>query len=161
LGANPALIGRAFALPQPYRVGEEDLKAFARAVGAANPAALDRDAANRLGYPGIVAVPTFAVKIAQLAEAAYVRQPVAGIDFSRVVHAHERLVHHRPLVAGDVLDAVTHVEDVATRSGLTLVTTRTEITAHGKTEPADDAANQLGPERVATVWSTLAVREPA
>ena len=46
---------------------------------------------------------TFAVVVAQRAEAAVVDDPETGIDFSRVVHGEEGFVLHRPVVAGDVL----------------------------------------------------------
>jgi hypothetical protein len=125
--------------------------------------------------------------VAQAAEALYIADPDAGIDFSRVVHASERFIHHRPIVAGDRLDAVAHVEAIASRAGLTQVTTRTELTLASSAGPMDDAAahrpaeaapavagdglaaSPLGPAdsasptggagAVATVWSTLAVRE--
>ena len=143
--ANPAFIGRTLASPSRYEVTSGALVAFANAVGASHPACRDVGAARALGYSGIVAAPTFAVVIAQAAEAAYVGDPESGIDFSRVVHASERFVHHRPIVAGDVLVSTLHVEDITSRTGLTFVTTRVEI--------ADDG----GP--VATVTSTLAIRE--
>ena len=34
-------------------------------------------------------------------ERAYITDPEAGIDFSRVVHGEQRFVHHRPITAGD------------------------------------------------------------
>ncbi len=70
------------------------------------------------------------------------------MDFSRVVHADERFTHHRPIVAGDVIETVIHVENIVQRAGISMVTTRAELT---------DADG----EPVATVRSTLAVREDA
>jgi acyl dehydratase len=84
--------------------------------------------------------------VAQAAEALYVADPHSGIDFTRVVHASERIVHHRPIYAGDILSAIVVVESISPRSALTMVTTRTEITA----SDGD----------VATVTSTLAIRGP-
>jgi acyl dehydratase len=62
-----------------------------------------------------------------------------------VVHADERFTHHRPIVAGDRLVTVLHVDAVTERAGLAMVTTRAEI------------AGEDG-EPVSTVVSTLAVR---
>jgi acyl dehydratase len=150
VAVNPDFLGRDFTLPEPYEVAVEDLRAFADAVGAQNPACRSRAAARALGHPGVVAAPTFAVKIAQRAESLYVSDPAAGIDFARVVHAEERFAHHRPIVDGDRLDATVWVEAINSRGALTTVTTRTEITAAA---PEADP-----PEPVATVWSTLAIR---
>ena len=143
--ADPAFVGRTYPPTPAYQVASTALAAFAEATGATHPACTDVDAAKALGYPDIVAPPTFAVVVAQAAEAQYVADPAAGIDFSRVVHADERFTHHRPIVAGDELVTVVHVESITERAGLALVTTRCEI------------ADSTG-EPVATVRSTLAVR---
>ena len=114
-------------------------------MAATHPAHHDVDAARGLGHPDVVAPPTFAVVIAQRAEAQLIEDPAAGIDFSRVVHAEERFTHHRPIHAGDELVTVLHVDSITERAGLAMVSTRCEIS---------DAAGQP----VATVRSTLAVR---
>lgn len=142
---NAAYAGRAYPPTAPYAVGREHLRDFARAVGATHPAHHDVDAARALGHPDVVAPPTFAVVVAQRAEAQLIADPEAGIDFSRVVHAEERFTHHRPIHAGDALVTVLHVDAVTERAGLAMVTTRCEISA------ADGAP-------VATVVCTLAVR---
>ena len=147
MGVDPAFVGRVYPPTAPYEVARTAIAAFAEATAAAHPAYTDADAARALGYPDVVAPPTFAVVVAQAAESQYVADPAAGIDFSRVVHADERFTHHRPIHAGDRLVTVLHVESVTERAGLSLVATRCEI--------ADDAGAP-----VATVRSTLAVRPP-
>ncbi|HQY32348.1 MaoC family dehydratase N-terminal domain-containing protein [Actinotalea sp.] len=137
--------GRTYPPTAPYAVGREHLREFAAAVGATHPAHHDVAAARSLGHRDVVATPTFAVVIAQRAEAQLIEDPGAGIDFSRVVHADERFTHHRPIYAGDELVTVLHVDAVVERAGLAMVTTRCEIA---------DAAGAP----VATVTSTLAVR---
>lgn len=137
--------GRAYPPGDVYVVSREKLREFAEATGATHPAHTDVAAARALGYPDVVAPPTFAVVIAQRTEARYVQDPAAGIDFSRVVHADERFTHHRPIHAGDRLRAALHVDAVTLRAGLAMVTTRCEIVD-------EDGAP------VASVVSTLAVR---
>ena len=141
--------GREYPATSPYSVGREKLREFAAAVGAQHPAHFDLEAARGSGYPDLVAPATFAVVVAQAAEAQYVQDPAARIDFSRVVHAEERFTHHRPIVAGDELVTVLHVDSVTHRAGIAMVTTRCEISA----QRADG-----GTEPVSTVVSTLAVR---
>jgi acyl dehydratase len=137
--------GREYPPNDPYEVGREKLREFAQAVGADHAAHTDPAVARGLGYPDVIAPPTFAVVVAQRAEAQLLEDPAAGIDFSRVVHADERFTHHRPIHAGDRLVTVLHVDSITERAGLAMVTTRAEIAA-------DDG------EPVATVISTLAVR---
>jgi acyl dehydratase len=62
-----------------------------------------------------------------------------------VVHANDGFTFTRPLVAGDVVSTAVHVDALTERAGITMVSTRTEIT--------DD-----GGAHVATVTSSLAVR---
>ncbi|MCV2395603.1 MaoC family dehydratase N-terminal domain-containing protein [Actinotalea sp. M2MS4P-6] len=137
--------GRVYPPTAPYLVGREHLRHFAAAVGATHPTHHDVEAARALGYADVVATPTFAVVIAQAAEAQLISDPAAGIDFSRVVHAEERFTHHRPIVAGDAIVTVLHVDSIVERAGLAMVTTRCELA------DADGAP-------VSTVVSTLAVR---
>ena len=69
MGVNLAYAGRVYPPTAPYVVGREHLRDFAVAVGATHPAHHDVDAARALGHPDVVATPTFAVVIAQRAEA--------------------------------------------------------------------------------------------
>jgi acyl dehydratase len=148
--ANPDFAGREYPASVPYSVGREKIREFASAVGADHPAHHDLVAARGLGYPDLVAPPTFAVVIAQRAESPYITDPAAGIDFSRVVHADEGFTHHRPIVAGDELVTVLHVDSVTQRAGISMVSTRCEIFA----AEADGTPG----EHVATVTSSLVIR---
>ncbi|MDR1633369.1 MAG: MaoC family dehydratase N-terminal domain-containing protein [Bifidobacteriaceae bacterium] len=142
---DPSWAGRTYPESGPYLVDGARLREFAVAVGTAAPACFDPAAAQALGYADVVAAPTFAAVIAQQAEAQYVRDPAAGIDFARVVHAEESFEHHRPIVAGDRLWAALTVKSIVERAGIAMVTT--QVALH-------DAVRRP----VATVVSTLAVR---
>lgn len=127
-----------------YQVGREAVREFARAVLAQHPAHYELEAAAQLGYEDLIAPPTFGVVVSQRAEAAIIADPEVGIDFSRVVHADERFVHHSPITAGDTLRAATTLQRIRSMGAGAMVTTVTEI-AH------DDAPRT-------TVTSTLLVR---
>lgn len=142
---NEALVGLSYPPGQPYRVTCAKIQEFAEATGATSPLHFDRDAARASGFREVVAPPTFAVVVAQIAEAAYIEDPEAGIDFSRVVHAEQSFEHFRPIIGGDELSTTLHVQSVVHRGPLTFVTTRAEI---------EDEAGRA----VSTVISTLAVR---
>ena len=146
MGGDSSFAGREYPPTAPFAVGREHLRDFARAVGATHPAHHDVEAARALGHPDVVAPPTFAVVVAQRAEAQLIEDPGAGIDFSRVVHAEERFTHHRPIHAGDEVVTVLHVDAITERAGLAMVTTRCELVAAADGVP------------LATVVSTLAVR---
>jgi acyl dehydratase len=127
-----------------YQVGREGVREFARAVKAQHRAHYELEAAAQLGYEDLVAPPTFGVVVSQRAEAAIIADPDVGIDFSRVVHADERFVHHRPITAGETVTAATTLQRIRIMGSGAMVTTVTEITH-------DDAPRT-------TVTSTLLVR---
>lgn len=145
---NPDAVGRAYGPYPPYEVTRVKIREFADAVDAWSGAHRDVAIAQAEGHRDLVAPSTFAAVISQAAEFHVVTDPEVGVDFSRVVHAEQRFVHARPLVAGDVVSATIHVESITQRTGLAMVTTRAELV-----DP--DGAP------VATVTSTLAVREQA
>ena len=142
---NPELQGRSYPAGPAYLVGREKIREFARAVKATHPSHYEVEAAQELGHRDLVAPPTFAIIIAQLADAQLINDPDAGIDFSRVVHADQRFIHHRAIVAGDELVAELHVDTVRAMGGGAMITTRAEIsTTDG--------------EKTATTTSSLLVR---
>lgn len=141
-GIAEDLQGREYRGAPVYSVSREKIREFARAVQARNPLHHDVEAARAAGHPDLVAPPTFAIIVSQAADAELVRDPSAGIDFSRVVHADQRFTHHRPIVAGDELSATVHVDAVRTMGAGAMVTTREEITdAQG--EPVCTAVSSL------------------
>ncbi|WP_298254746.1 MaoC family dehydratase N-terminal domain-containing protein [uncultured Arthrobacter sp.] len=123
----PDLQGRSYPAAEPYSVGRESVRDFARAVKATHPAHFDVAAAAALGHADLVAPPTFAIIVAQRADAQLIADPDAGIDFTRVVHADQRFIHHRPILAGDELVAELHVDHVRAMGGGAMITTRAEI----------------------------------
>ncbi len=140
-----SLVGRTYPATETFTVGRESIRDFARAVKASHPAHTDVEAARALGYPDVVAPPTYAIIAAQRAEARMVNDPSAGIDFSRVVHAEQKFQLDRAIVAGDELSAELVVESVRVMGGGAMVTTQAIIT---------DAAGQ----RVGVTSSSLLVR---
>ena len=125
---NPELQGRTLPSTEPYLVGREKVREFARAVLATNPINLDPEAARAAGYDDVVAPPTFAVVVQEQTLAQLLAEPDAGIDFSRVVHGDQRFTFTRPIVAGDLLTATLTVPSVKTLGGHSIVTAETTIT---------------------------------
>lgn len=142
---NPELVGRIFPPTEPYQVGREKVREFARAVFAPSPLSLDVAAAQAAGYADLVAPPTFAVVLQEHTLAQLLAEPDAGIDFSRVVHGDQRFTFSRPIVAGDVLTATLTVASVKSLGAHSMVTAESSVV------DADGA-------HVVTATSTLVVR---
>ena len=145
MSVNTDFAGRTMPPAGPFPVDADLIAQFAAAVGASDPIHTDADAARARGYRDVVAPPTMAVRFEQAASAAYVADPEAGIDFSRVVHGEQAFTHHRPIVAGDEITGTTTVTSIREAGGHAMITVITELT------DADD-------ERVCTGVSTIVVR---
>ena len=145
MGINPDLVGRIYPAGESYQVGREKIREFATATKATSRAHYDLEAARELGFADLVAPPTFAIIVAQRADAQLIADPASGIDFSRVVHADQRFTHHRAMVAGVELLAELYVDAVREMGAGAMITTRAEITT-------------VAGEKVATTVSSLLVR---
>jgi acyl dehydratase len=142
---NPELQGRSFPPTEPYLVGREKVREFAKAVFATSPLHFDEIAARDAGYSGVVAPPTFPVVVQEATLAQLLGQPDGGIEFERVVHGDQRFSYSRPIVAGDELTATLAVTGIKTLGGHTMVTAESTIV---------DATGS----HVVTAISTLVVR---
>lgn len=127
MAVNPNIEGKVFPPTQPYLVGREKVREFARAVFATNPLNLDVQAAQQAGYADLVAPPTFPVVVQEATLAQLLADPEAGIDFSRVVHGDQRFSYTRPIVAGDELTATLTISRVKSLGGHTMVTAESDI----------------------------------
>ena len=125
---NPELVGRAFPPTDPYLVGREKVREFARAVFATDPQHLDPVAAQALGYADVVAPPTFAMVVQDVTLQQLLAEPDSGIVLSRVLHAEQRFAYTRPIVAGDELVARLEVTGVRAVGGNSMVTSDAVVT---------------------------------
>ena len=115
---DQSIIGRSYPPAPVYEVSAAKIREFADAIGDPNP---------RYREGIAVAPPTFATIINIPAIMTIVADPELGLDYSRLVHADQNFVHHRPIVVGDKLVLSTVIEGVLSRAGNDVLTVRTEI----------------------------------
>lgn len=125
---NPELVGRVFPPTQPYLVGREKVREFARAVFASDPSHTDVAAARALGYADVVAPPTFAMVIQDLTLQQLLAEPDSGVVLERTIHAEQRFRYSRPIVAGDELTGRLAVTGVRAIGKGAMVTSEAEVT---------------------------------
>ncbi|GAA0662301.1 MaoC family dehydratase N-terminal domain-containing protein [Kitasatospora atroaurantiaca] len=124
---DPSFIGRTYPPTAPYEVGREKIREFAVAVGDANPAYADQEAAKALGYPDVIAPPTFPFVITYQAAGQVVADPELGLDFTRVVHGDQKFVYTRPVQAGDRLAVTVSIDNIKSLAGNDVLTVRGEV----------------------------------
>jgi len=127
MALDQSFIGREYPPTEPYEVGREKIREFALAIGDDNPAYSDPAAARALGYPDVIAPPTFPIVITMRAAAQVVQDPALGLDYSKVVHGEQRFTYVRPIQAGDVLQVKVVVDAVRAVAGNDMLTTRGEV----------------------------------
>ena len=125
---NRAAIGRSYTAEGTFEVSREHIRRFADAIGDANPVYRDPEAARKLGYPDVIAPPTFLTTLGMsLGGPSPISDPDVGVDYSRVVHGEQRFVHHRPVRPGDVLTASTTITDIRDAGSNELLSMEMEI----------------------------------
>ena len=127
MAIDASFVGRVYPATVPYRVSREKIREFALAVGDPDPAYLDPVAAQALGYPDVIAPPTFAIVVTMPAGHQVTFDPELGLDYSRVVHGEQQFTHRRPLVAGDEVSVVVHVDSIRAAGGNDILGIRAEV----------------------------------
>jgi acyl dehydratase len=122
-----SFVDRVYPATSPYEVSREKIREFADALGDPDPAYRDPAAAQALGYPDVIAPPTFAIVVTMPASRRLIADPDLGLDYSRVVHGEQRFVHERPLRAGDRVAVVLSVESIRSAAGNDMISTRAEV----------------------------------
>ncbi|WP_405999142.1 MaoC family dehydratase N-terminal domain-containing protein [Streptomyces sp. NBC_00829] len=145
MALDQSFVGRSYPPTSPYEVGREKIREFAEAVGDANPAYTDPDAAKALGHSDVIAPPTFAFAITFRAAEQVIQDPQLGLDYDRVVHRDQRFAYTRPVRAGDRLTVASTIESIKALAGNDVVEVRGEV--------HDEAG-----EHVVTAWTKLVAR---
>jgi acyl dehydratase len=146
---NRDFIGREYPADRTFEVGREHIRQFATAIGDPNPVYVDRDAAEALGHPDVIAPPTFLTTLGFATSGrSAMADPSLGLNYALVVHGEQSFELHRPIHAGDVLSSVTRIDDIRDAGRNELMVNVTEV--HG----ADG-------EHVATLRSTIVSRGTA
>ena len=145
MALDTSFIGRTYPPTPPYEVGREKIREFALAIGDDNPVYHDQEAAKALGYPDVIAPPTFPVLLSHLASRQLLADPALGVRYDRVVHGEQRFAYTRPVRPGDRLVAVLTVDNIRQGGGHDILSVRSEVST-------------VDGEPVVTVYSTTVVR---
>ena len=127
MALNEEFVGRVFGPGAPYEVSRVKIAEFADAIGEPSELCRDKAAAQRAGYPDVIAPPTLAIVIAMASTASMHSEPGLGLDYSMVVHGEESFSHSRPLHAGDVVVATTTVESIRAVGAMSMLVTSTDL----------------------------------
>ena len=104
MALNPDYVGRTFEASAPYEVSRVKIAEFATAIGETSPLCFDKQAAEKAGYPDVIAPPTFAIVVSSAGSSKVITDKGLGLNYAMVVHGEQRFEYRRPLHAGRTID---------------------------------------------------------
>jgi len=133
MGIAENIIGTHYRYPDYFEVGREKIREFARAVKDDHPAHYDEEAAKECGYDTLIASLTFLAVAGRKVQLEIFNQFDVPINMERVLHRDQKIVFHRPILAGDKLFFDSYLDSVTESHGAVLTEIRGEVTdADGK-----------------------------
>ncbi|WP_059015844.1 (3R)-hydroxyacyl-ACP dehydratase subunit HadC [Mycobacterium sp. M26] len=127
--------GMVWAYPDPFVVGREQIRQYAKSVKANDPVSVDPEAAAAMGYDGLVAPLTFVSIIAVMTQRHFFQHVDVGFETMQIVQVDQKFQFLRPIVEGDVLRATMYIDSVDERFGADIVTSRNVLTDDKTGEP--------------------------
>lgn len=122
------IIGTHYRYPDYFEVNREKVREFARAVKDDHPAHYSEDAAKEIGYDSLVASLTFVAVAGRKVQLEIFNQFDVPVNMERVLHRDQKLIFHRPILAGDKLWFDSYLDSVIESHGAILTEVRGEVT---------------------------------
>jgi acyl dehydratase len=133
VGIAEDIIGTHYRYPDYFEVDREKVREFARAVKDDHPAHYSEAAAKEIGYDSVVASLTFLAVAGRRVQEEIFKHFDMPINMERVLHRDQKLVFHRPILAGDKLFFDSYLDSVIESHGAVVSEIRGEVTdADGK-----------------------------
>ena len=120
--------GMVWEYPDSFTVGREQIRQYANAVQATDPASTDVEAAKDLGYDGLVAPLTYLSILAVMTQRHFFQHVDVGFETMQIVQVDQKFHFHRPIMEGDVVRATMYIDSVDERFGADIVTSRNVLT---------------------------------
>lgn len=120
--------GMVWPYPDKFVVGREQIRQYAAAVKAFDPATHDEAAAAELGHDNIIAPLTFTAIFAVMIQRHFFQNVDVGFETMQIVQVDQKFKYYRPLKPGDELHGTMYIESVDERFGADIVTTRNILT---------------------------------
>ncbi|WP_245546047.1 fused (3R)-hydroxyacyl-ACP dehydratase subunits HadA/HadB [Nocardia higoensis] len=122
------LAGRRFLVRDPYHVGREKVREFARAVRNRHGAHRSDEHANRLGFERLLAPPTFSSVIGMAATNALLDSVLLEYDLAQVLQTDQTFELRRPFLPGDAIRTQVIIESIRTFGDNDFISVRAEMT---------------------------------
>jgi acyl dehydratase len=133
MGIAEEIIGTHYRYPDYFEVDREKIREFARAVKDEHPAHYSEQAAEECGHDALIASLTFLAVAGRRVQLEIFNQFDVPINMERVLHRDQKIIFHRPILAGDKLYFDSYLDSVTESHGAIVTEIRGEVTdADGK-----------------------------
>jgi acyl dehydratase len=122
------IIGTHYRYPDYYLVGREKIREYATAIQSDDPLHYSDEEAKAAGYTDVVAPLTFIAIAGRQVQLDIFRNFDVGINIARVIHRDQKILFHRPIVAGDKLFFDSWLDSVIESHGTVISELRSEVT---------------------------------
>jgi acyl dehydratase len=122
------IIGTHYRYPDYFEVDREKIREFAKAVKNDHPAHFSEEAAKEFGYDALIAPLTFLAVAGRKVQLEIFNQFDVPINMERVLHRDQKIVFHRPILAGDKLFFDSYLDSVTESHGAVVTEIRGEVT---------------------------------
>jgi acyl dehydratase len=122
------IVGMHFRYPDHYEVEREKIREYAAAVKSDDRSCFDDDAAEDLGYHGLLAPLTFISVFGYTAQSAFFAAANIGISDAKIVQVDQELKFLQPIQVGDKLYCDVYVHSVRQAHGTDIIVTKNIIT---------------------------------
>ena len=120
--------GMVCQYPDTFVVGREQIRQYAQSVKSSHPVSVNEAVAAELGHDKLIAPLTFMSIFAVMIQRYFFQTVDIGMETLQIVQVDQRFKYHRPIVEGDALTGVMHIDSVDERFGADIVTTRNVLT---------------------------------
>ena len=128
MGIADNIIGTHYRYPDYFEVDREKIREFARAVKDEHPAHYSEDAAKEMRLRRLIASLTFLAVAGRRVQLEIFNHFDVPVNMERVLHRDQKLIFHRPILAGDKLYFDSYLDSVIESHGAVLTEVRGEVT---------------------------------
>src|SRR5690606_4442667 len=122
------IIGTHYRYPDYFEVDREKIREFARAVKSDHPAHFTAEAARECGYDALIAPLTLLAVAGRRVQLESFSDFDVPINLERMMHRDQKIIFHRPVVAGDKLYFDSYLDSVIESHGTVITEVRGECT---------------------------------
>ena len=116
---NKSLINKSYP-PVEFDIEKQRVKFFSKVTGQTDPVYFDEKAAQKKGYPSLLAPPTFLTAVGHEQKNPYQYLDDLSINMKDVLHAGQKYKYYKLVFAGDKIIMKSKIKDIYHKKNGTL-----------------------------------------